>query len=251
MSAVNARIVETCTLPSKGLIYEEEINPDITIGSMKTKHEMLRLSANENNNKVMADIIDDCIVSEVGMSSYDMCLGDFQYLMYKLRTVTFGPEYEMSGICPYCGAENYIVVNLDELTVYEYEDNLIDEFEVKLPVSGSEVLLTLQTPRILDRIAKKIGEDRRRRKTTENMSLLYTITTSIVKLDGEEPNPFTLEEFVKDLPMGDTNLLLNKINEINGKIGVQMDIDSMCTSCGRYFVAPFRINQTFFRPDTV
>ena len=247
MSA-NTRIAESFTLPSKGLIYEEAINPDITIGSMKTKHEMLRLSASENNNKIMADIIDDCLVGEMGISSYDLCLGDFQFLLYKLRIVTFGPDYEMFGICPYCNAENYINVNLDELEVYEYTDDLSDLMEVELPISGNTVTLTLQTPRILDKINKRINEDKRRRKTTENLSLLYTITTSIVQIDGEEPNPFTLEEFVKDLPMADTNALLNRIDEINAKIGVQLDIDATCSTCGRFFIAPFRINTSFFRP---
>ena len=109
----DARIAETFTLPSRGLIYEEKVNPDIVLGSMKTKHEMLRLSASENSNKIMADIIDDCIVGDPGISSYDMCLGDFQFLMYKLRTVTFGPEYEMYTICPYCGADNNLTINLD------------------------------------------------------------------------------------------------------------------------------------------
>lgn len=247
----NARIAESYTLPSKGLIYEETVNPEIILGSMKTKHEMMRLSASDNNNKIMADIIDDCIVENPGISSYDMCLGDYQYLMYKLRTVTFGPEYEMFGICPYCGSENNITVNLDELEVNEYTEELADLLTLELPVSKHEVTLTLQTPRILDKINRKVAEDRRRKKTTDNPALLYTITTSIVELDGEEPNPFSLEEVIKDLPMKDTNLLLNRINEINSKIGVQLDVDATCSVCGKYFVAPFRIFPSFFRPDNI
>lgn len=245
----NARIAEAFTLPSKGLIYEESVNPNIVLGSMKTKHEMMRLSASDNNNKIMADIIDDCIIENPGISSYDMCLGDFQFLMYKLRTVTFGPEYEMYSICPFCGAENNILVNLDELEVYEYTEDLADLLDVKLPESGHEVTLTLQTPRILDSIHRKANDAKRRRKGTENPTLLYNITTSITHLDGEEPNPFSLEEIIKDLPMKDTNILLNRINEINSKIGVQLDVDTTCTECGRYFVTPFRIYASFFRPN--
>lgn len=249
--AVDARIAEVFTLPSKGLIYEEKVNPDIILGSMKTKHEMMRLSASENNNKIMADIIDDCIDGDPGISSYDMCLGDFQYLMYKLRTVTFGPEYEMYGICPYCGSENYVSVNLEELEVYEYSDDLADLLTLTLPESENEVTLTLQTPRILDTINKKVNEAKRRRKVNENSTLLYTITTSITQLNGEDPNPFSLEEVIRDLPMKDTNILLNRINEINSKIGVQTDVDATCTACGKYYVAPFRIYSSFFRPDNI
>ena len=102
----NARIVENVVLPSKGLIYEEDVSPEIELSSMKTKHEMLRLSATEESQKVMAEIIDDCIVGDLGISSYDLCLGDFQYLLYKLRVVTFGPDYEMTAKCPFCNNSN-------------------------------------------------------------------------------------------------------------------------------------------------
>lgn len=247
--ATNARIAETFTLPSRGLIYEEKVNPEVVLGSMKTKHEMLRLSASENSNKIMADIIDDCLTTDVGISSYDMCLGDFQFLMYKLRTVTFGPEYEMYGICPYCGADNTVTVNLDELEVHEYTDELSDMLTFNLPVSENEITLTLQTPRILDRVHKLTNESKRRRHGNENPALLYNIITSIAQIDGDAPNQFTLEEFVKNLPMKDTNMLLNRINEINMKIGVQLEIDAMCSECGRYYIAPFRIQSEFFRPN--
>ena len=170
----------------------------------------------------MADIIDDCIDGDIGISSYDMCLGDYQYLLFKLRTITFGPEYDMGGTCPYCMGENYVTVNLDELEVNEYDDSIADLLQVKLPVTNSVVTLTLQTPRMLDRI-KRLTKDRMRRvkNNTENPMLLYTITTSIEDVDGEVMSPIALEEWVKDLPMGDTNTLLNKINELNSKIGLQ------------------------------
>ncbi len=88
-----AVIAETFTLPSKGKVYVEDVNPEVILSSMTTKHEMLRLSATEDNQRLMADIIDDCIQSEVGISAYDMCLADYQFLMYKLREVTFGNDY--------------------------------------------------------------------------------------------------------------------------------------------------------------
>ena len=109
----------------------------------------------------------------------------------------------------------------------------------------------MQTPRILDKIHKKVNDAKRRRRSNENPSLLYNITSSITHIDGEVPNEFVLEEFVKDLPMKDTNLLLDRISEVNAKIGVQLDIDAMCSECGRYYVVPFRIQPAFFRPSNI
>ena len=40
-------ISESFTLPSKGLIYDKKFDPIITLHSMQTRHEMMRLSPGE------------------------------------------------------------------------------------------------------------------------------------------------------------------------------------------------------------
>ena len=221
----NARIVENVVLPSKGLIYEEDVSPEIELSSMKTKHEMLRLSATEESQKVMAEIIDDCIVGDLGISSYDLCLGDFQYLLYKLRVVTFGPDYEMTAKCPFCGYENTVKVNLDELPVNEFDESLADLLEFTLPVSGNKIKLTMQTPRMLDRINSKMRQyNKRRKNTNENTVVLFTIMSSIEEIDisGKwyDLNKVTDENMVNLLKFA-FGKLLNKITSfkfiVNGE----------------------------------
>ena len=245
----DTRIAEVFTLPSKGLIYEESVNPEVVLSSMTTRHEMLRLSATEDSQKIMSQIIDDCIDSDLGISSYDLCLGDFQYLLFMLRVVTFGNEYELNGRCPFCGFNQNITINLDEMRVKEYDNSLAELLEVELPKRGNKVKLTLQTPRMLDRINTKIKEYRKKHKDSdENPAILYTIMASIEEIDGETPNQFSLEEWIKNLPLADTNVLINRIDLINNQIGIDLDVESECRICGTEYLIPFRINQTFFRP---
>ena len=247
----NTRIAEVFTLPSKGLIYEEEVNPEVVLNSMTTRHEMLRLSTTEDSQKIMAQIIDDCIDSDLGISAYDLCLGDFQYLMFMLRVVTFGNEYELRGRCPYCGFEQTTKINLDELEVKEYDDSLADLLEITLPKTGSKVKLTLQTPRILDRISTKVKEYRRRHKDSdENPVILYNILASIDEVEDKNSNAFMLEEWVKNLPLADTNAIINRIDLINNKMGIDLNVEGECKICGTTYQVPFRINQTFFRPNS-
>lgn len=248
MSA-DARIAHTFTLPSNGKIYTEAVNPTVILGSMKTKHEMLRLSATTNNNKIMAEILDDCIEGDMGISSYDLCLGDYQYLLFMLRTVTYGPEYEIIGICPNCGSQEDLKINLHDLEINEYDDKLADILTVHLPESNVDVTLTLQTPRLLDKIKRQAQDRKRKSSTIGDTTLLYTITNSIESIDNEQVNPFTLESWVTDLPMRDTNILLARINEINNYIGVQPSVVETCPTCGKDYDAPFYINGSFFRPD--
>ena len=37
----DTRIAEIFILPSQGLVYEEKVNPEVTLSSMTTRHEML------------------------------------------------------------------------------------------------------------------------------------------------------------------------------------------------------------------
>ena len=245
----NIRIEEQVTLPSKGLIYEEEVNPQVMLSSMKTKHEMLRLSASEDSHKIMSQIIDDCITNDIGISSYDMCLGDFQYLMFMLRVVTYGPEYDMTAICPYCGSFKTENVMLDQIDVNEFDDDIVEKLTLTLPKSGSEVTLNLQTPKSLDKITRQSDEYRKRHKNSiENPTILYTIMNSIEKIDDEDVNPVKLEEWVKNLPLADGNALMQRIDEVNQAIGMNLERETTCNVCGSKYEVPFRIDGSFYRP---
>ena len=71
--------------------------------SMTTVEEMKRLSHSEDAYRLISEIIDDCILDNLGISCYDMHIGDYQYLLHRLRVVTYGSEYKVTTQCPYCG----------------------------------------------------------------------------------------------------------------------------------------------------
>lgn len=245
----NSRIVDSVTLPSQGKIYEEEVNPEITLSSMQTKHELLRMSTTEDNQKLMADILDDCIVSEVGISSYDMCIGDYQYLLYNLRMITFGNEYKFMTPCPFCRSTNMIDMDLTELGVTEYDDELSAMRIITLPTTGTELELTLQTPRMIDKIQRETNQFKRRMKgSKENPYLLFSMLNSIVKKDGEDINTIEDEMWLRELPLMDTNKIIATIDKINSYLGYGTVVERSCTNCGEVVYFPFRLNDTFLRP---
>ena len=245
------RIAEMVSLPSKGMVYEGEISDKVELKSMTTRHEMLRLSASESTNKIMADILDDCIVDDLGISAYDLCLGDFQFLLYKLRIVTFGPDYELNSICPVCGSPIKLDMNLDDSEVNLFDESLVDKLTLYLPTNGEKVELALSTPRVMDRIDKQVKEYRNKHKgSIENPYLLYLMLNSIVTVDDESIiNPIAYEEWVKDLPLRDLNVLRQRIDDINSMIGVKLTINTNCTVCGEEVEVPFRVSEQFFRPS--
>ena len=148
-------IQEKFTLPSKGLLYAEKFNPVVTLRSMTTEEEMKRLAYNELEHETMAEIIDSCIIEDLPISSYDMCLGDYQFLLHKLRVVTYGPEYKMVIQCPNCGEVVSSSVNLDTETVQEFDEEKGLDLEITLPETKKVIKLSLQTPRMIHAVKSK------------------------------------------------------------------------------------------------
>lgn len=243
-------IAENFVLPSKGKIYTEEINPDVTIRSMTTADEMKRLSHSEHPYKKMSTIIDDCIIEDLPLSAYDMCIGDYQFLLYKLRTVTYGPEYTVVTRCPYCTFETEDIINLDDLPVDYFEDNLNEYVEFDLPVSKAHITLNLQTPRMLDTVKQEVKEFNNRTKNKQDdPSILFLLCHMINTVDGERLDRIKLEDFIKHLPMKDTSEIFVKADKLNSLIGINADVAHVCGVCGLTYKSPFRPGSDFFRPS--
>lgn len=242
----NTTIFETFTLPSKGLIYDEPISPEVTLRSMTISEEMKRLAPSETPYKIMADIIEDCMQEKPKIKVYDMCLGDYQFLLHKLRVVTYGPEYRMTITCPNCGEVTDSIADLDSLEVLEYDESYDELFNITLPATGKNIRLKYQTPRDLDEIARKTKEMKRKTKLNAEYGLLYTTMYLIKTVDGRVLTPVQLEDFVKKLPMKDVKTIISRAEEITKKVGLDTKIITKCDQCGYEMVSTFRNTGEFF-----
>lgn len=249
MKNTNYPITLDCVLPSKGLIYGAGIDPNIKLRSMTTVDEMRRLSKSENQYQNMAEMIDDCILSEVGMSSYDMCVADYKYLLYMLRVVTYGEIYKINTQCPYCGFTDTEEVNISELEVTTLDEVDNSALKFTLPKSGHEVELNYQTPRMLDNITKAIKSSKQRKnKSPFDETLLFSLYHLVKTVDGKILDPIQKEDWIKALPMIDTNTIISKSDKFNIMFGLNTDIDFVCGLCDNTSPLNIRITSEFFRP---
>ena len=243
-------INSTCTLPSEGKVYGLVVDPSIKLRSMTTNDEMKRLSPTDTPYKTLCDIIDGCMINDCGISSYDMCLGDYQFLLYKLRSVTYGKNYQLTNICPYCGCRNNADLDLEILPVKEFNEKDIEKYSrFVLPVTKKEIEIKFQTPRMLDNIELQTKEFKK--KVGDNSiipELVFSITNLIKTIDNRTPNLVTLEQWVRDLPMMDTNYILTYGQKLNNLIGIDTDLEMECETCGLTYDTFLQINQEFFRP---
>ena len=228
---MSVTIEESFKLPSKGKLYTEEVNPNIRIRSMTTAEEQKRLSQSDLPYKMMCEIIDDCIIENPGISAYDMCLGDYQMCLHRLRVATYGSEYKMSVRCPYCGCITTESVNLDELPVLNFKKEILQYFEFDLPKSGQHIKLRVQTPRLLDKVTEKVKEQRKKVGVGGmDPTLTYTVAALIDTIDGEQPDRFKLDKWVEQLPMMDINTIIAHAEKCNNAIGVDTTLQIKCDS---------------------
>lgn len=243
-------IAEEFTLPSLGKVYGEKVNPVVKLKSMTTEHEMKRLAPSERPYKNLCEIIDDCLVENPGISAYDMCMADYIFLLYKLRIVTYGPEYKVMSRCPYCASETEEKVNLDELEVVKYDSNNFAELSsFTLPKSKKNIKLVMQTPRMMDEITVRSKETNKKTKGQGDSAFLYTLQFMLGTVDGETLDIITSEDFIRKLPMMDTNYIMQRATKLVESFGIKNVLERTCPVCGLDYTSSFRIGPEFFRPD--
>lgn len=245
----NYTISETYTLPSLGKIYDVEVNPQVTIKSMTTEQEQKRLAVTDYPYKMLCEIIDDCIVDDIGISSYDMCIGDYQFLLHKLRVVTYGSDYKMDVTCPHCGSAGSEVINLDSLPIIYYDDNFDRYKEFDLPKTKVHIKLKIQTPRLLDNITQQTKQFKQKFKEyTSDPTLTFTLKNLIETIDGKKPDPVKIDSWIKNLPMADVNTIITYAEKMNSLIGVDTELILTCDVCKLSRIAQLSMSQEFFRP---
>lgn len=252
-------IAERYTLPSHGLLYDKEITPEIKLRSMTVRDEMKRLAPVTDGTiyRNMAEIIDSCLIEKPGISAYDMCIGDYQFLLHKLRIVTYGPEYKIECKCPVCHDWDEHLVNLEDLKLHEItEFDRQKELFITLPVSKKVVELNITTPRMLDNIEKEVNRvSKQYKKQNEEMSdidwhLLYQLVYSIKTVDGQKLSISDKETFCNKLVGRDYNAIINALDKLDEKVGLGATLEVHCNNCGFDMTTSFRITSEFFRPTT-
>lgn len=246
-------IMEGYELPSKGKIYIESVNPHIELRSMTARDEMKRLSPSNTPLKTLADIIEGCCIEQPSIHVYDMSLGDYEFLLHKLRIVTYGEDYKVSLRCPVCGEAIETVAKLGQLSIKEFKEDEIKNLQTfTLPKSNRIVTLNFLSPRMVEEMEVKVKDMKRRYKNaTIDFETLVRLLTNIDLIDGEKKSETELENIVTNLPALDLQKILNNIDKLNQQIGLDNILYLTCPKCGDEVTTFFRFGPEFFRPSTI
>ena len=247
-------IMEGYELPSKGKIYvDKAVNPHIELRSMTAREEMRRLSPSNTPLKTLADIIEDCCIEKPAVHVYDMSIGDYEFLLHKLRIVTYGEDYKVALRCPECGKVIEAITKLGQLDVKEFDEEKIKDIQTfTLPKSGHIITLNFQTPRIIEEAEVKAKDMKRRYKTaTIDFDTLVRMLINVDLVDGEKKSEHELENIITSLPAIDMQKILNNIDTLNKQVGLDNVLYLTCPQCGEEVTTFFRFGPEFFRPTTI
>jgi hypothetical protein len=246
-------IMEGYELPSKGKIYDKVVDPHVELRSMTARDEMKRLSPSSTPLKTLADIIEGCCIEKPAVHVYDMALGDYEFLLHKLRIVTYGEDYKVALRCSECGEMIETIAKLDQLNVKEFNEEEIDKLRTfSLPKSGRTVTLNFLSPRSVEEMEVKVKDMKRKYKTaTIDFDTLVRLLTNIDLVDGEKKAEHELENIITNLPALDLQKILNNIDKLNQQVGLENILYLTCPKCGEEITTFFRFGPEFFRPTNI
>lgn len=242
-------IHETHDLPSRGIVYGDIIPGQVTLRAMSTLEEKMRLAG--TGMSIIPSIIKRCITSPVGIDTFRMKLFDIEYLMYKLRIVTYGPDYKITLACPYCGESFDVTVDLDSIPVNEVPDDFKEPFEIgPLPISGDIIeskILCINDYIEIEKEAKRI-----RNKFPDyegDPEFIVGLEKRILTVNGEDlQRTGKLRRYVENMHARDLRFFSSKYDKISSGYGMDLSMLDICPRCGKDVEYTLPVTDEFFRP---
>lgn len=246
MKPLTNAIIETVSLPSKGMIYAD-VPESFTIRPM-TVNELKILYGSSNTMSALNAILSEVINVE-NFPVSDLIAADKLYLAYKLRSITFAPEYKTSAYCKFCHENVPVSINLeDDIEIKYLPDGFTNPFSIgKLPVAKDEIELRMLTSSDFDRIMNRSKEIQKKFPDYAG-DPMYPITLSmqIETVNGKKLKSRDKEEYVLNMAAMDDLYINQKLSEI--EVGPTMPIEIECPKCGSVLRVSVALGEDFFRP---
>lgn len=235
IAELTSNIVDTgaipISIPSNGILYGEDFK-GVTLRAMTLDDEKAGSISQKNGGSPINTILDRCL----GGAALDTLLPiDRDYLLIKLRELSFGDEFKAICPCPQCEASINLSFILSKLPAEPLPSDFKEPIVVNLPQSKLDVSLRL--PRVGDE-KYLTGET-----AFEN---LWRFVTSLRAEGGEEDyrDKEVISSVVEKLQIADVHSLVKGITLDN--YGVQTKVKIACPTCERASVINLPLDQDFF-----
>ena len=271
---------ETVELPSKGVYYDGKI-PGGKLKVRPMSIDVDKMMANQRiaqSGELLNKIVDACVEMPDGMTIYDFLAGDQFFLLYYLRGITHGSDYEFALECPHCGVTSTYEYDLTELssTVKGPNPDCLEEpMAVQLPVLSEkmnqeiEALVRLVRVRdisamnkskdddVFDPIrmgrARNKGNKQTKKSKSTNASDTYTSSMNMqivgFRVNGTDFTDSRKNALISKLHQRDTATIRDFIDEVSPGIDTTIEVTCQNEDCGKDSSVPLPFSENFFRPS--
>jgi hypothetical protein len=200
---------ELIPLPSGGKLYDkvttdpEVLNGFIRLRQMTIKEEeILSTSRIAKTGSTTRLIISRCIDSDI--DAKDILLFDSNYLLFRLRQISYGDEYQFELQCtnPVCEKKFQHKVIISKLKFETLPEDFVEPIKVSLPRSKYTVFVLL--PRLYHSEEIYMRNTNRKKKSDDEdkrlVDNIWVTTVDIKDPDGNSIPQGEWEEFLSNLP---------------------------------------------------
>ena len=262
---------EEISLPSRGMYYGGKLPGGLCrVRAMGISDDKILATQRLAQTGQSIDyLFRHCVQLTDGMDPLDLLNGDRNFLLYYLRGITHGNNYEFMIKCPNCGMSSLTTYDLNELakTIQPPKPELGDEpFKVILPymsqAMNKEVWVKIRFMRGRDvsaiadrqRFQKKVRATNAKQRDvvidqslTENLSLVI-VRFGAADMTGEVSDATKIRAMVDRMHAKDTATIREFLR--TNAPGIDTQIEIQCPECAYDFKTDLPITESFFRPTS-
>lgn len=215
-------------LPSRGLAYVEcDEHIMIKPFTFAQERQLRSIKNAKHGAKTINSLIDQ---STEGLDFDAMTLEDKNYILFKLREISYGEEYTIQAICRECDATNALTVNISDVPVTYAPEDYKEPFTITLPDSKQPV--TFVSPRCKDEEYLADAE-----KLTDN---LWRFALSV----GEYSDRRIMQDFFKATTVRDVAFFRKEL--LRDQYGMNKEMSYECADCGEVTESMIPFTESFF-----
>ena len=215
-------------LPSRGLAYVD-CDESILIRpfTFAQERKLRGIKTAGQGTKIINSLIKDCVQ---GLDYDSMTLEDKNYILFKIREISYGDDYVISAECEECESKNKLSIKISQVPVEYAEDGYEEPFTIMLPDSQQEVRFV--TPRCKDEVYLESAE-----KLIDN---LWRFALSVGKYSERR----VLKGFFEATTVKDVAFFRESV--VKSRYGMKKEMSYECAECGEVTESLIPFTESFF-----
>jgi len=214
-------------LPSRGVFNKGLSSVKVRPFNFEDEKLLRSIKKASDASRVLDTLMERCIQ---GVDVPSLVMQDKNFLLFKLRELSYGEDYPIESLCTGCGEKNELVVNLPSLGVNYYPEDKGDVITVDLPDTG--VVAHIRPPRASEESLLETGD------------LLMTNMYRFVKKLNDYTDPSVIREFIPRITIKDLDCLRTAIFDTS--YGLNTKVRYLCSNCGADEILDLPLNANFF-----